>query len=263
MTLAAFFIAPIAIGAAQPKLPPPNGASAVTPMQARDPFTNILKLYGSDDGALTRINYAALSASEADMGNLARYIDRMAAMTPSHMERDEALPYWANLYNALTVQVVAKNWPVTSIKQIKSGPFTAGPWKRDLVSVEGKTLSLDAIEHGIMRAQYPDPRIHYMVNCASVGCPNLRLKVWSADTLEADMDAAAARYINAARGARIEGGKLTVSSLYKWYKADFGDGHAGLIAHLSRYAEPELKAELETISKVSRYSYDWNVNGVK
>jgi hypothetical protein len=119
-----------------------------------------------------------------------------------------------------------------------------------------------------MRAKYPDPRIHYMVNCASVGCPNLRLKAWSASTLEADMDAAATAYINSPRGARVKDGKLHVSSLYKWYKEDFtgaqgGGADAGLIAHLSRYGDPELKAALDGIHKVSRYSYDWDVNAAK
>ena len=228
--------------------------------QAENPWTQILQRYITQDGDLNRFDYAALAASSSDMKALAAYIDDLAGQTPSTMSRNEALAYWANLYNALTVQVVAENWPVKSIKEIKSGRFTAGPWKRDLVTVEGRTMSLDDIEHGTMRKQYDEPRIHYMVNCASIGCPNLKASAWDAETLEQDMDAGARAFVNSPRGASVSGGKLTVSSIYDWFSEDFGDNDAGVIAHLKRYANADLKAQLDGITKVSKDQYDWGVN---
>ena len=224
------------------------------------PWGKILKTYISKDGDLNRFNYAALAGNSADMKALGAYIDDLAAKSPGGMGKDEALAYWANLYNAVTVQVVTENWPVKSIKQIKSGTFKPGPWDKNLVTVNGKPMTLNNIEHDTMRANYKEPRIHYMVNCASVGCPNLMDTPWSAKTLEADLNAAAKSFINSPRGAKVSGGKLTVSSIFKWYKEDFGGNDAGVIAHLKQYADSDLKAALDGVSKISKDQYDWDVN---
>lgn len=228
---------------------------------------DILSAHGHADGALNRFDYAALSKSSENMDALTAYIDDLAAMTPSAFSRDEALAYWANLYNALTVQVVAQNWPVKSIKEIKSGIFKPGPWDLDLVTVEGRKMTLNEIEHDTMRANYKEPRIHYMVNCASIGCPNLMLRPWNAETLEADMDAAARAFINAPRGVSVSDGKITASSIYKWYGEDFGDIDGDIIVHLKQYADTELAEKLEsvlrsnTLPRISKYQYNWDVNG--
>lgn len=225
-----------------------------------DPWTQILQAYTVKDGSLVRFDYSALSKNKDHMTLLGTYIDDLAGQKPSAMSRDEGLAYWANLYNALTVQVVAENWPVKSIKEIKSGTFTSGPWKRDIVTVEGKTLSLDGIEHDTMRATWDEPRIHYMVNCASVGCPNLMQRAWSAKTLEADLNAAAADYINSDRGGVVSGNSVKISSIFKWYKEDFGNNNSGIIAHMKQYATGDKKAALANVTKVSGDEYDWNVN---
>ncbi len=229
--------------------------------QAPDaPYAKILQTYGTKDGDLNRFDYAGLSKNSGDMKALNGYIKKLAKMTPSAMNRNEALAYWANLYNALTVQVVAQNWPVKSIKEIKSGTFKPGPWGLDLVTVEGKAMTLNNIEHDTMRAKYDEPRIHYMVNCASIGCPNLMLRPWNAETLNADADAAAKAFINSPRGAKVSGGKLTVSSIFKWYKKDFGGNDTGVITHLKQYAQGDLKNALDGVSKISKDQYNWDVN---
>ena len=208
---------------------------------------------------LVLFDYAALSAMSDDMALLDDYIQAQTGRTPSTMSRNEAMAYWANLYNALTVQVVAQNYPVGSIREIKSG-VRKGPWKRKLVTVEGRTLSLDDIEHGIMRPTFETPLVHYMVNCASVGCPNLKITPWSADTLDADLDAAARAYINSTRGVKISNGKVQASSIYKWFKKDFGGNDKGVLAHLIKYADPELADQLQGRVKIDKYAYDWGVN---
>jgi len=242
------------------KSPAAQTADAAEPAAKTSPWSDILSRYGKADGDLNRFDYGGLAQNAADMSALDSYIQKLAGMKPSSMGRNEALAYWANLYNAVTVQVVAKNWPVKSIRDIKSGTFKPGPWDLDLVTVEGRAMTLNDIEHGTMRANYKEPRIHYMVNCASIGCPNLMLRPWKADTLEADMNAAAKAFINSPRGAEVSGGKLTVSSIFKWYKEDFGDNDAGVIAHLKQYANADLKSSLDGIRKVSKDQYDWTVN---
>lgn len=229
-------------------------------MRKSDSWTQILAQYAvlQDDG-LVRFDYAGLKASQTDMAALQTYIEDLSNQEPSTFNRAEGMVYWANLYNALTVQIVAQNYPVKSIRKIKSG-FLPGPWKKKLVEVEGKNLSLDNIEHDILRPTYKTPLVHYMVNCASIGCPNLQTKPWSAKTLDEDLDIAARAFINSPRGAMIDDGKLKVSSIYKWFDKDFGGNQQGVLAHLETYADEDLAEVLGTRNKIDKFDYDWGIN---
>jgi len=219
-------------------------------------------LSAPDAQGLVRFDYKRLTESPEAMASLEAYITYHESLKPSTMDAASATAYWANLYNALTVQVVAENYPVKSIRKISSGPFPTGPWKKDVSVVEGQDTSLDKIEHGILRQQYPSPLIHYMVNCASVGCPNLIGGEWSASTLDADREKAARDFVNSPRGARITKKGLVVSSIYKWFKEDFGGNKAGVLAHLRKYADEDLAAAIDGGAKIVGYEYDWTLNGV-
>jgi len=233
-----------------------------TKMMAEKPnlWRNVLVNHtNKDTDGLVRFDYASLKASPNDMAALTSYIDELAAQKPSTFERNEAMSYWANLYNALTVRIVAENYPVKSIRKIKSG-LLPGPWKKDLVTVEGETLSLDNIEHGIMRPTFQTPLVHYMVNCASIGCPNLKETPWQAETLEADLETAARAFINSPRGVTTNKGRLQVSSIYKWFQKDFGGSQQGVLEHLSQYADEDVAAKLLGRKKIDKFGYDWGVN---
>jgi hypothetical protein len=156
---------------------------------------------------------------------------------------------------------VLDHYPVRSIRDIDISPglFANGPWREPLVSVDGKALSLDDIEHHILRPIWREPRIHYIVNCASAGCPDLPPEALTAENADAVMDRAARAYINHPRGARMAGGKLFVSKLYRWFAADFGD-EAGLADHLRRYAEPGSGAALAGTREIGYGRYDWSLN---
>ena len=207
---------------------------------------------------LIRFDYAGLTTS--DRAALDAYVAALAAMEEPE-DDSEASAYWANLYNAVTVQTVADSYPVESIKDIGGGLFSSGPWKSDRVTVRGEALSLDDIEHGILRKRYPSPLVHYTVNCASVGCPNLLPKLWRGETLDADREAAARAFVNSPRGVTIRDGKATVSSIYSWFQSDFGGSRASVVDHLRDYADPELAEQLEGIRKYSKHDYDWSLNG--
>ncbi|MBL4870072.1 MAG: DUF547 domain-containing protein [Robiginitomaculum sp.] len=231
-----------------PQIMPPNG------------WAQILSKYTSMDGqGLVRFDYGGLRSTPSDMKLLADYIAKLSTKSPSAMANNEAMAYWANLYNALTVQVVAQNYPVTSIRKIKSGR-RKGPWKRKLVRVEGQDLSLDNIEHDILRPTYKTPLVHYMVNCASIGCPNLKTSPWQAATLQADMEAAALAYIGSERGAKFENNRLEVSRIYKWFKKDFGNSETGVLEHLRQYGDADIRQKLATRTKIDKYGYDWALN---
>ncbi len=200
--------------------------------------------------------------SPADREALNAYVARLAATQVSALKRAEQLAYWVNLYNALTVRLVLDHYPVASIRDIAISPglFAVGPWDKALIEVEGEAVTLNDIEHRILRPIWGDPRIHYGVNCASIGCPDLQARAFTAETAEALLEAAARAYVNHPRGARIEAGRLTVSSIYAWFQEDFGGTEAGVIAHLKRYAGPELAKALEAVTNIEDYEYDWTLN---
>ncbi len=203
------------------------------------------------------VNYGGVSA--ADKQALKSYIASLEAAQPTAMNRDAAFAYWTNLYNAKTVDLILDNYPVKSITKI-GGLFSFGPWDEKVVTVEGRSLSLNEIEHGIMRPIWNDPRIHYAVNCASIGCPNLATQPFTSANLAGMLDTAARSYINHPRGAEVQGGRLIVSSIFDWYKVDFGGSDAGVISHLRQYASEPLAGALAGVSSISNDRYDWDLN---
>lgn len=218
---------------------------------------------GLDANGISSVAYGHVTAP--DRIALRAYIQSLAAVPINQARRAEQLPYWINLYNALTVQTVLEHYPVRSIRAINISPgwFSVGPWGRKVITIEGEAVSLDDIEHRILRPIWRDPRIHYALNCASLGCPNLQGRAFTANNTEGLLEAAAHAYVNHPRGAHIENGRLRVSSIYVWYGSDFGGTDAGVLAHLSRYAEPELRAALGRIHRIDSDDYDWSLNDAR
>lgn len=222
-------------------------------------FATFLDTYlvaGAD--GVNRVRYGAVS--EGDRAGLQAYIAGLEAMTVTALNRDEQFALWANLYNAVTIEVILEAYPVKSIRSIRPGFFAIGPWGKERVTVQGAALSLDDIEHGIMRTHWDDNRVHYAVNCASIGCPNLRPVPFTGARLEADLDDAARDYINHPRGVTVEDGRLVASKIFDWYAEDFGGTDASRIAHFKRYASPEIMERLEDFDDIARFRYDWALN---
>jgi hypothetical protein len=239
-------------------------ASASTALDSLDALYARYIVAGED--GINRVAYNAWKQAPADRAALDAAIAALTRERPSQMPSAAQFAYWANLYNALTLQEVLRHYPVASIRDIKSRgvlDFGAliGPWKTHLATVEGRRLSLDDIEHGIMRPTFRDPRVHYALNCASIGCPNLQHRVFRAETLEAQLDAAARIFINHRRGVRLEGGQLRLNSIYDWFRIDFGDV-SRLRAHLVHYAEPDVRRAILASTRIAGYDYDWRLNDV-
>lgn len=223
-------------------------------------WDDFLRKHLSQRDGVVLVDY---TAATADSDALQGYLDGLA-QTPVHsLNRTEQLVFWVNLYNALTVKVVLDNYPISSIKKISSGLFATGPWQNKLIVVAARRLSLDDIEHRILRPVWQDMRIHYAVNCASISCPNLMMQAFSADQVEQMLEDAATAYINHPRGVTVKNGRLEVSSIYSWYAVDFGTSDAAVIAHLKQYAKPELRAQLQGISSIADDHYNWSLNDSK
>jgi hypothetical protein len=213
----------------------------------------------SSDG-INRVAYARVSA--ADVEQLRIYRRALGDIAVSNLNRSEQRAYWINLYNALTLSVVLDNYPVSSIRKINISPgfFSSGPWGKKLITIEGEKVSLDDIEHRIVRPIWKDPRLHYALNCASIGCPNLQGEAFSANNSEALLEKAAREYINHPRGARVEKKQLKVSSIYSWFKEDFGGTDGAVIGHLKAFAAPKLKQFLMGIDDIDDDDYNWSLN---
>ena len=215
-------------------------------------------LVGRD--GINRIDYA--NVPHADRKNLKYYIEYLGAVTISGYRRSEQLAYWLNLYNALTVRLAIDNYPIKSIKEIDISPglFANGPWAKKLFKVEGVPLSLNDIEHRILRPIWRDPRIHYVINCASIGCPNLQPLALTGRNVMAILEAAAREFINHPRAVSYDGTRLVLSKLYQWYAEDFGGDDESIISHISQFANSRLRERLKQQKSITNFEYDWSLN---
>lgn len=216
-------------------------------------------------GAASRFDYKAVDAEDRE--RLRNYISALEQVAPDTLDRGEQIALLTNLYNAKTIDIVLDHYPVASIKDISLGGtllanITGGPWKQKVTKLKGEELSLDDIEHGILRPVFRDPRVHYALNCASLGCPNLRTEAFTGAKIEAQLDAAARDFINDPRGVNASEDTLRVSSIYSWFQEDFGGDDAGVIAHLKKFALPPLAQRLDRAKRIDGYDYDWKLNDV-
>ena len=218
-------------------------------------------VHRGEDG-INRVVYSEVS--EEDKQNIRDYLTMLQGVRISTFNRNEQMAFWINMYNAITVNLILEAYPVNSIRDISGGFFSFGPWDKKRVIVEGRELSLNNIEHNILRPIWKDPRIHYAVNCAALSCPNLALQSYTGKTIESMLDSAARDYVNNKRGARIETfDKLNVSIIYFWYKEDFGGSNQGIIEHLKLYADEPLRSKLSNDIIVISDSYDWRLNDLR
>lgn len=227
------------------------------------PWDRFLATYVTiDDHGAARVRYGDVTTADRDALN--QYISKLSKAPLSRMPRDRQRAFWINLYNALTVDLVLDHYPVKSIRKIKPGFLPVGPWDMELITVEGRRLTLNDIEHRILRPLWQDPRIHYALNCAAAGCPNLQRQAFTADNTEALLEAGALAFINDPRGVEFDRrGRLTVSKIYAWFKEDFGGTVDGVLDHLRHYAGPELSERLADTRRIARYRYDWPLNEAK
>ncbi len=226
-------------------------------------------------GQASELRYAGMAS---DRAALRAYLATLSAVTASvfaTFSKAQQMAFLINAYNASTVELVLGRYPgLRSIKDL--GSLFSSPWKKAFVPLLGATYSLDDIEHGMLRApgRYDDPRIHFAVNCASVGCPPLREEAFVATRLDAQVDAQAARFMadrSRNRFSTAEQG-LAVSKIFDWYGDDFRAGHRGIIsleAFFARYADvlADAPSDRERIraqrAAVSFLPYDWALNDAK
>ena len=218
-------------------------------------FDQVLQKYVDSQG---RVNYAGL---KNDPGTLESYLDLLVVNAPDNGATFQTgLAFWINAYNALTIKGVLDHYPTTSVRKIK--PF-GGFFSRIKFQVGGRSYTLNDIEHDIIRYEFGDPRIHFALVCASLGCPILEDRAFFPETLEERLDNATAKFINNPEKVRLdrENGILYLSQIFEWFAADFEDTHNSVINFIMEYL-PEADAAFlkgEEI-QIQYLQYDWRLN---
>ncbi|KTD70930.1 putative Ser/Thr protein kinase [Legionella steelei] len=214
----------------------------------------------SSEENINLVDYGHMT--QIDLNLLKDYLKSMSEINIENYNRDEQLAYWINVYNALTVQVIANYYPVTSVQEINISPglFSIGPWGANLITVKDTALTLDDINNRIIRAIWNDPRTHYALNNGTIGAPNLSRKIYQGNLLDEQLNLAASTYVNSLRGVNVIEGKLIISKLYDWYEEDFGGTKKDIIFHLQQFAKEPLLSQLKHINTIDSYIYNWHIN---
>ena len=203
------------------------------------------------------------SVTNIDKKKLGDYLTNLQEHKISDYNRNVQFAYWINLYNALTVKLIIDHYPVSSITKIKSGWFSFGPWDMKIAKIEGSQLTLNDIEHRILRPIWKDNRIHYALNCASISCPNLQSVAYTSKNTNSLLNPAVKAYIDSPHGVNFKNGKLILSSIYDWYKIDFAKDNQGLLKYLADNANKNLSDKLKNYKGSIQYDYNWNLNEYK
>lgn len=226
-----------------------------------------------EQGHASVVDYAGMARERA---LLDRYLATLSAVDRAAFDRwpkQEQLAFLINAYNAFTVQLILSRYPaLASIKDL--GGLFQLPWKKAFVPLLGQTRSLDDIEHGLIRGsgRYRDPRVHFAVNCASIGCPALRPQAYVAEGLEVQLEDQARRFLGDRSRNRFADGRLVVSPIFKWYREDFEQDDRGghtLPAFLARYARELGLTETQANAlgagriDITFGDYDWRLNDAK
>lgn len=194
-----------------------------------------------------------------DSVGLNRYLKVLESAHPndSNWTRNEQMAYWINAYNAYTIRLILRHYPVGSIKDIKPGlAFVNSVWDIKFIRIQGYTYDLNNIEHNILRPVFRDARVHAAINCASWSCPRLLAEAFTADRLEAQLDAAMRGFVNDPLRNRITSQKAEISEIFKWFKGDFVRDAGSVEAFLNRYAKEKITGKTE----VMHIDYDWRLN---
>jgi hypothetical protein len=226
------------------------------------------------------VDYAALKEHRGALDRAVAELASPAAAQEPNWTREQRMAFWINAYNAFTLRVIVDHYPIragwftlqprNSIRQI-DGVWTELTWEAG-----GRTVTLDDIEHRILRPTFGDARIHFAVNCASMSCPPLADRPYRAESLDTQLDGAARTYLASAEGLRIDGDTLRVSRIFDWYGEDFVPRFAPLVSGerdeterailgvIGRYGPPAAVRLADSgMARIAFLPYDWSLNDVK
>jgi len=226
-------------------------------------FNQLLGQVVSFKGAQTLVDYKSLKKDPANLNN---YLEGLSGVKKEDFyswNKSHQLAFLINAYNAFTLKLITYHYPVKSIKKI--GGFFSSPWKKKFFELLGEKSHLDQIEHGLIRPNYKEPRIHFAVNCASISCPNLQPFAFTGDQLENQLEKSARSFLLDKSKNYIEGKTLYASKIFKWYGGDFKEKFGNFKVFIAKYITG-VKATQDLIKsgkvKTKYLEYDWDLNEI-
>ena len=216
-------------------------------------YAGLLKKYVKDGV----VNYKGFKNEESVLD---KYLKVLEGVDSKTLSRNEQFAFYINAYNAWTIKLILSGYP--GIKSIKDmGSLFKSPWKKKISRIDGKIITLDDIEHSILRPRFKDPGVHFAINCAAKSCPPLRSEPYRGGDLDRQLDEMTKAFVNDSENNRLEGHTLYASSIFKWFAEDFNED---IIGFFFKYAKGDLKEQLEARMgkiKVKYLDYDWSLNG--
>ncbi len=220
-------------------------------------YDAILKKYVDEEGM---VDYAGL---KKDKASLKRYLSKLEQNPPQQSwHENEKLAFWINAYNAYTLDLIVEHYPVESIKDIGPAlkiPFVSTAWDIKFIKIGGEEYDLNNIEHGIIRKEFEEPRIHFVLVCAAMSCPKLQNEAFFADRLEEQLAAAAREFLgNPEKNKFTNSKQAELSKLFSWYGGDFKE-KTSLLGYINQYAPIKLDKDAD----IDFMDYDWSLNEQK
>ena len=224
-----------------------NKSKAITHKQ----WTVLLKKYVNNKG---NVNYKGFIK---DSVGLNRYLKLLSDNVPdSSLTKNEKFAYWINAYNAFTVKLITQNYPLKSIKDLGTTATKNSPWDKKFFKIGGKEMTLNIIEHEILRKQFNDPRLHFAINCASYSCPKLLNSAFEANTLNEQLNERAIDFLNDTTKNSITISSAKLSSILLWYGEDFTKTGLSKIEYINNYS----RIKILPTTKIEYLKYNWALN---
>lgn len=215
-------------------------------------WTALLTKYVDVEG---HVNYAGFKADEKALDE---YLAVLSANHPQESwNKNDILAFWINAYNAFTVKLIVKGYPIKSIKELGGAIYKINtPWDIKFIKIGDQEYDLNNIEHGIIRKEFDEPRIHFAVNCASVSCPRLRNEAFVGSRIDEQLDDQARYFINSPAKNKITKKCAELSKIFTWFKGDFTANGGSVQDFINKYSEVKITKKTKTKS----LDYDWNLN---
>jgi len=203
-----------------------------------------------------RVDYDGFKQDEKRLDD---YLAVLSATDADSLSHNDKFAFYINAYNAFTIKLILTKYPgINSIKEI--GSFFSSPWSKEFISLNGRTVSLDYIEHEVLRPLFKDPRVHFAINCASKGCPPLLGVPYEGKILEAQLDAVTRAFVNDKKFNFLKENTLFLSRIFTWFEEDF---NGKPLLFIRQYAEDDFRAKLDASGpeiKLIYLDYDWTLN---
>ncbi|MDO6801520.1 DUF547 domain-containing protein [Wenyingzhuangia sp. 1_MG-2023] len=221
---------------------------AISSYSQTDVWSNLLQKHVTDKGL---VDYDAFAKDKTQLDSYLKYLEKKSPDASWSANKTKA--FWINAYNAYTIKLILENFPLTSITDIKRNDLNA--WEIPFAKVGGKTISLNHIEHDILRKKFNDPRIHAGVNCASISCPALPNIAFTENNIEKLLTQKMKTFVNDTSRNQITTTEIKLSQIFNWFQDDFTQ-QSDLITFINQYSQTKVNPS----ATINYIEYNWNLN---